>query len=266
MDPLDVRFNKIIPEPVQITTAAASGRVQRGSSMYKKIGILGGLSPESTSEYYLHIVREFTRQHGDHGYPEIIIYSLSFQNYIDWPKQGRWDLVGEGLSQAARHLEAAGAELIVLATNTMHIVQDAIRASVNVPFLSLLDVIGQAILDQGLHTAGLLGTKFTMEEGFYQQALHEMGIEALIPNAEERELVNSVIYDELVAGIVNPASRESYLTIIDSLVQGGAQGIILGCTEISLLINPSHTPIPLFDTTALHASAALSAAVEGSRA
>jgi len=139
--------------------------------MHKRIGILGGMSPESTVEYYQYITRTYTQRFGDYGYPDIIIYSVSFQPYVDWPNEDRWDLVGQGLSQAAQRLEAAGADFIVIATNTMHLVLDQVRASIHVPVLSLLDVVGEAVLAKGLKTVGLLGTRFTMEKNLYQDAL-----------------------------------------------------------------------------------------------
>ncbi|MGD8599167.1 MAG: amino acid racemase, partial [Anaerolineae bacterium] len=139
--------------------------------MHKTIGILGGMSPESTVAYYEYITRTYTERFGDHSYPQIIIYSVSFQPYIDWPNAGRWDLVAQGLSQAARRLVIAGADFIIIATNTMHLVFDQVQASVDVPMLSLLDAVADAIHAQNLDTVGLLGTRFTMANGFYQDAL-----------------------------------------------------------------------------------------------
>ncbi len=153
--------------------------------MHKRIGILGGMSPESTVEYYQYITRTYTERYGDYGYPEVLIYSVSFQPYVDWPSEGRWDRVAEGLSAAARHLEAAGADFIVIATNTMHIVVEEVQAAVSVPVLSLLDAVGDAIRSQGFRVAGLLGTCFTMEKVFYADALAEKGIRVLVPDADE---------------------------------------------------------------------------------
>ncbi len=166
--------------------------------MHKRIGILGGMSPESTVEYYQYITRAYTDRFGDYGYPEIIIYSVRFQSYVDWPEQDRWDRVARGLSEAAQKLEAAGADLILIATNTMHIVFDQVQASVGVPMISLLDAVGDAILARGFKTVGLLGTRFTMEKAFYQDALARRGIQVLVPDPEDRAIVNRVIYDELV--------------------------------------------------------------------
>ena len=229
--------------------------------MHKKIGILGGMSPESTVEYYQYITRTYTQRFGDYGYPEIIIYSVSFQPYVDWPGADRWDLVAQGLGEAAQKLEAAGADFILIATNTMHLVLDQVRASVHIPVLSLLEVVGQAILARGMTTVGLLGTKFTMEKNLYQDALAHMGITVLVPDADDRECVNRVIYEELVAGQIREPSRAAYVAIIHKLAERGAQGVILGCTEIPLLVSEADAGLPLFDTTLLHAEAALNYAV-----
>jgi aspartate racemase len=234
--------------------------------MHKKIGILGGMSPESTVEYYLHITRAYTERFGDYGYPDIIVYSVSFQPYVDWPNQGRWDLVARGLSEAARKLEAAGADFILIATNTMHIVFEEVQASVDVPMLSLLDAVGEAIQALGVDTVGLLGTRFTMEASLFPNALAPRGVDVLVPGADDREYVNTVIYDELVAGRIRNESRAGFVGIIDSLAQRGAEGIILGCTEIPLLVREADAGLPLFDTTTIHAEAALKYAIEGGTA
>lgn len=229
--------------------------------MHKAIGILGGMSPESTVAYYAHITRTYTERYGDYGYPEVLIYSVSFQNYVDWPRQGRWDLVAAGLSEAARVLEAAGADIVLIATNTMHIVFDAVRASVDVPMLSLLDAVADEVERREIETVGLLGTAFTMEETFYPEALAERGIAVLVPSAEERKVVNGVIYDELVAGRIRDSSREAISGIIKELEARGADGVILGCTELPLLVTEKDAGLPLFDTTVIHADAALQYAV-----
>jgi len=227
----------------------------------KTIGILGGMSPESTVAYYEYITRTYTERFGDYGYPEVIIYSVSFQPYVDWPNAGRWDLVAAGLSEAARKLAAAGADFVLIATNTMHKVVAEVRAAVDVPVLSLLDAVGEAILAQGISTVGLLGTRFTMEKPFYRGALAEQGITVLIPEEAERDVVHRVIYDELVAGKLRAASREQYVAIIEGLAARGAEGIVLGCTEIPLLVRTEDVSLPLFDTTQIHAEAALTYAL-----
>lgn len=229
--------------------------------MYKRIGILGGMSPESTIEYYQYITRRYTERFGDYGYPEIIIYSVSFQSYVDWPNAERWDLVVEGLSEAAQKLQSAGADFIIIATNTMHLVFDQVQASVNVAMLSLLDAVAEAIEARGMQTVGLLGTRFAMEKGFYQDSLARKGITVLVPDAEDRQYVNQVIYDELVAGQVRDESRAEFVAIIGKLATRGAEGVILGCTEIPLLVSEADAGLPLFDTTAIHAEAALNYAL-----
>jgi aspartate racemase len=231
--------------------------------MHKRIGILGGMSPESTIAYYEHITRTYTERFGDYGYPEIIIYSVSFQPYVDWPQQERWNLVTQGLSEAAQRLEAAGADFIVMATNTMHLVFDQVQACVRVPMLSLLDAVGEAILAGGMKRVGLLGTQYTMEKTFYQDALGRRGITVLVPDAEDRQYVNAVIYNELVAGQIRDESRAGLIAVIKRLAERGAQGVILGCTEIPMLVTETDAAMPLFDTTAIHAEAALHYAVEG---
>lgn len=229
--------------------------------MHKRIGILGGMSPESTVEYYQYITRNYTQRFGDYGYPEIIIYSVSFQPYVDWPNEERWDRVAQGLSQAAQSLQAAGADFILIATNTMHLVLDQVQASVHVPILSLLDVVAEAILAREIQTVGLLGTRFTMDKPLYRDGLARRGITVLVPEAGDREVINRVIYDELVAGKIRAESRAAYVEIIGKLARRGAQGIILGCTEIPLLVSEADAGLPLFDTTVLHAEAALNYAV-----
>ena len=230
--------------------------------MHKRIGILGGMSPESTVAYYEYITRTYTERFGDYGYPEVLIYSVSFQPYVDWPNQDRWDLVADGLSQAAQRLVAAGADVILIATNTMHLVFDEVQARVEVPMLSLLDATAEAVEGRGLSTVGLLGTRFTMEKSFYQDALARNGISTLVPDAGDRAYVNRIIYDELVAGQIRDESRAGYLAIIRKLAEQGAQGIVLGCTEIPLLVDEASAGIPLFDTTQIHAEAALNYAIQ----
>jgi len=228
----------------------------------KTIGIIGGMSPESTVAYYEYITRTYTQRFGDYGYPEILIYSVSFQPYVDWPEAGQWDLVAQGLSRAAGYLEDAGADFALIATNTMHKVFDDVQASVSIPMLSLLDAVGDAIAAEDLDTVGLLGTRFTMEADFYRDALLSHGIEVITPSAGERAAVDRVIYEELVAGKLLDASRRRFMEIIETLTERGAQGVILGCTEIPLLVKAEDVDVPLFDTTTIHAEAALRYALD----
>ena len=231
--------------------------------MHKTIGILGGMSPESTVAYYEYLTRTYTQRFGDYGYPAILIHSVSFQPYVDWPNQDRWDLVAQGLGDAAQKLEAAGADFIVIATNTMHLVFDEVQSRVGIPMLSLLDAVGEAIEARGFRTVGLLGTRFAMEKGFYQTALARRGITVLVPESDGRAFVNRVIYEELVAGQILDDSRKGYVRVIEDLERSGAQGVILGCTEIPLLVSEADVALPLFDTTTIHAEAALTYACGG---
>ena len=230
--------------------------------MPKTIGIIGGMSPESTIEYYKHIVHTYTERFGDHAYPEIVIYSVSFQPYIEWPAQGRWDLIAQGLSETAKRLQNAGVEVIIIATNTMHLVFDSVQSAIDVPMISLLDVVAEAILEKGIKTVGLLGTKYTMEaENLYPQALAKKGIKVVVPAEKSRGEVNEILYSELIKGVIKEESRNKFLEVIHELSGEGAEGIILGCTEIPLLVRECDTNMPLFDTTKIHAEAVLNFAL-----
>jgi aspartate racemase len=229
--------------------------------MHKTIGIVGGTTPESTAEYYRHITRGYVQQYGNHAYPPVLIYSVSFQHYMDWMEASRWDRVAGGLVTAARTLEAAGADLLLIASNTMHLVYDQVQAAVDVPVLNLLDVVAKAIRMQGMAAVGLLGTQTTMEHGFYRDALASYGVAVSVPDEEDRLFVDRVINNELSAGVLDTGSRARFVRIVETLARHQAQGVILGCTEIPLLVTPADTDVPLLDTTALHARAALAAAI-----
>ncbi len=229
--------------------------------MYKRIGILGGMTPESTLTYYQHIVRRYQQRFGDHGYPEIVIYSVSFQQFEDWMEAGQWDDIAAALAEGLKRLHAAGADVGVIATNTMHLLFDRLERDSPLPLLSIVDATARAIQRAGLATVGLLGTRFTMEKPFYVERLARHGIAALVPDAADREDVHRVIMKELSLGVLRDDSRKRYLRVIDALAERGAQGIVLGCTEIPLLVRSEHTRIPLFDTTTLHAEEALAWAI-----
>lgn len=224
------------------------------------IGVLGGMSWESSLDWY-RIANEQVRQElgGFHSAP-ILLDSLDFAEIEAMQASGDWEAAGAVLAAHARGLEAAGAGLVVLCTNTMHRVADRITDAISVPFLHIVDTTAEAISAAGLQTVGLLGTAFTMEQTFYRDRLALHGITAVVPDAEDRATVHSVIYDELVQGIVTEESRQKYRDVIANLVAAGAQGIILGCTEIELLITQQDAPVPVFPTTALHVAAALKAA------
>lgn len=229
----------------------------------KTLGLIGGMSWESTVTYYRLINEGIKARLGGYHSAKVILYSVDFADIERLQMAGAWDEAGELLAAAARSLERAGAECIVLCTNTMHNVAPAIESAVTLPFLHIVDPTAAAIHAAGLRTIGLLGTRFTMEQDFYRGRLHDKhGIEVLTPEAKDRDTVHRVIYDELVQGKVLPESRAKYLAIIDRLRDRGAEGIILGCTEISMLISPDSLAIPCFDTTELHAGAAVEFALE----
>ncbi|MFB7392133.1 aspartate/glutamate racemase family protein [Streptomyces sp. NPDC056191] len=227
----------------------------------KTIGLIGGMSWESTAEYY-RLLNEFTRDRlgGLHS-ARCVLYSVDFAEIEQLQVQNRWTEAGEILAAAAQALEAAGAEMILICTNTMHKVADQVGAAVSVPLLHLADATAEAVRASGLHRVGLLGTAFTMEQDFYRGRLEEGGLDVQVPDADGRALVHHVIYDELCRGIVREESRAAYQKVITDLVAAGAEGIILGCTEIELLIGPEDSPVPVFPTARLHAKAAVDAAL-----
>ena len=230
----------------------------------RTIGLLGGMSWESTVPYY-RVVNEVVKERlgGLHS-AKVVLVSVDFAEVERLQHAGDWDAAGALLAGSARSLEAAGAECIVLCTNTMHKVADAIESAVGIPLLHVADPTSEAIRAAGLRTVGLLGTRFTMEHGFYVGRLEERhGLTVLTPPAEDRALVHRVIYEELVLGRVLEASRAAYRRVIEDLVARGAEGVILGCTEIAMLVEPGDARVPLFDTTELHALAAGAWAVEG---
>jgi aspartate racemase len=224
----------------------------------KTIGLIGGMSWESSVEYY-RIVNETVRERlgGLHS-AQCLMYSVDFAEVEILQRDGRWDEAAQMMIEAACRLEWGGAQCVVLCTNTMHKCADAMQNAIHIPMLHIADATAEKIKAQGLHTVGLLGTNFTMEEDFYKGRLEEKhGLKVLIPPAPEREVVHRVIYDELCLGQINPSSRAQYAQTIRNLVAQGAQGIILGCTEIGLLVHAEDSSVPLFDTTRIHAEAAV---------
>lgn len=220
----------------------------------KTIGLIGGMSWESTIPYYRHINETVKQQLGGLHSAKVILFSVDFHEIERMQQALEWDAAGQLLARAAQALERAGADIVVLCTNTMHKVAPAIEAAVAIPLFHIADPTAQAIKAQGLSRVGLLGTRFTMEQAFYKDRLQDMhGLQVLTPNAADRETVHRIIYHELCLGSVQEASRQAYRHIMADLVAQGAQAIILGCTEISLLVGPADAAVPLFDTTALHA-------------
>ncbi|MET8506314.1 aspartate/glutamate racemase family protein [Streptomyces sp. NPDC004787] len=227
----------------------------------KTIGLIGGMSWESTAEYY-RILNEVTRQRlGSLHSSRCVLYSVDFADIEQLQAQGRWAEAGDLLAGVAQSLENAGADMVLLCTNTMHKVADQVEAAIGIPLLHLADTTLAAVETAGLSKVGLLGTAFTMEQDFYRNRLEAGGLEVHIPDADERALVHRVIYEELCLGEVREDSRRAYQQIIRNLVAAGAEGVILGCTEIELLISPEHSPVPVFPTTRLHAEAAVRAAL-----
>ena len=226
-------------------------------SHLKTLGLIGGMSWESTVPYYQQINQTVKAQLGGLHSAKLILYSVDFAQVEHLQATGQWAAAGELLADVARKLEGAGADALVLCTNTMHKVADAITAAVNIPLLHIVDPTALAIQQAGLNRVGLLGTRFTMEHDFYRSCLqHTHGLTVLTPPQVDRDLVHQIIYEELCLGQVRDVSRQTYLRVISDLQAQGAQAIILGCTEISLLVQPRDCALPLFDTTALHARSA----------
>jgi aspartate racemase len=229
----------------------------------KTIGLLGGMSWESTTLYYRLINEGIKKRLGGLHSAKIVMVSLDFQEIEDLQERGEWDQAGVVLSEAAQQIEAAGADTLLICTNTMHKVAPQVEKSISIPLLHIADATAQRIKANGLRRVGLLGTKFTMEQDFYYGRLVQVhGLEVITPSEEERELVHQVIFDELCLGVVRDSSRQAYLRIMENLREAGAQGIIEGCTEIVMLVQQEHTDIPLFDTTEIHAEAAVEAALK----
>ncbi|MCW3657843.1 aspartate/glutamate racemase family protein [Burkholderia cenocepacia] len=224
----------------------------------KTIGLIGGMSWESSAEYYRMINRHSKALHGGHHNAKSVLVTVDFADIESLQRTHDWAALGERMADAARQLEAAGADLVVLTTNTMHRVHDAIEAAVTLPFLHIADPTGSALRAAGVERVALLGTRYTMELPFYAARLREkFGLDVLVPDEPGRDDVHRIIYDELCHGVISTQSRATYVSIIDALATRGAQAVILGCTEITLLIGADDSPLPVFDTTALHAKAAV---------
>lgn len=227
----------------------------------RTIGLLGGMSWESTATYYRLANEQVRDRLGGLHSASLLLRSLDFADIEELQARGGWDEAGELLAEEARRLEEAGADLVVLCTNTMHKVAPAIEAALTVPFVHLADASAAAVTRAGLRTVGLLGTAFTMEQDFYRDRLAAHGLDVLVPDEQDRATVHAVIYEELVRGVVRSESRRAYQSVIGRLVDAGAQGVVLGCTEIELLIRPEDSPVPVFPTTRLHVEAALEQAL-----
>lgn len=227
----------------------------------KRIGILGGTSPESTVEYYRYLTREYTKRFGDHGYPEIVIYSVTFQRFIEWMNEGDWPALAGAVIEGLRALGDAGAEIGLIASNTFHRVFDQVTASAPMPMISILDVVADRLLEVGCRRPALLGTRLTMAGSFYRERLSKDGIEAVVPSVDGQAAIERIIFEELNRGLVTAESRTVLLDITRGLIGEGADAVILGCTELPLLAVEDDLSVPVLDTTRLHACAALEASI-----
>jgi len=224
----------------------------------KTIGLIGGMSWESSLEYYRIINETVREKFGGLHSAKCVMYSVDFAEIEELQSHGKWDKATKFMIDAAKHVEDGGADFVVICTNTMHMMADEVQKHINIALLHIADATAGRVKSQGLKRVGLLGTKFTMEEDFYKGRLIEKhGLDVIIPNDDEREIVHRVIYEELCLGEIKPSSKAKYIGIINDLVENGAEGIILGCTEIGSLVSQEDVQIPLFDTTEIHAVAAV---------
>ncbi len=228
----------------------------------KTIGLLGGMSWESSELYYRLINEETKRLLGGLHSAPIVMVSVDFHEIEQLQALDEWNTAARILSEKARRIERAGADLLLICTNTMHKVADRVAAGIRIPLLHIADATAGSVMASGFQTVGLLGTRFTMEQSFYTDRLEQSGLTVLVPDAGDRAVVNRVIYEELCLGRVEAQSRTRFLHIIDTLHQRGAEAVVEGCTEIGLLVGPEHTDVPLFDTTRIHASRAVAEALK----
>lgn len=223
----------------------------------KTIGLIGGMSWESTAVYYRHINQQVRRLRGGLASADIALRSLDFTEVVALQKAGRWDLAGAMLGEAGAGLARAGADCILICTNTMHLVAEPVAARAGVPLIDIITETAAALRADGRKRPLLLATRYTMEHGFYTDRMKALGLEVMVPDAGGRQVVHDVIFNELCQGDVRDASRDAYLGIIDEARKAGADSVILGCTEIGLLLDPSALPLPGYDSTTLHADAAV---------
>ena len=220
----------------------------------KTIGLIGGITPQATIMYY-EVLNRLASEHFGEGHScKVIINSVNFAEIANLQKEDRWDKLNDIMADAGKSLELAGAKCILICANTMHLTIDAVREAVNIPVIHIAEATAEIIIEKKLKTVTLLGTKYTMEKDFYIDVLRSFGIKTIVPNLEDRNEVHRIIYDELSKGVFNDASKHVYLKIIDKLIKDGVEGVILGCTEIPLLIKQTDVSIPVFDTTTIHAT------------
>ena len=222
----------------------------------KKIGLIGGITPESTILYYQILNQLNSESLGKPHSAEVIINSFDFGKIAELQKEGRWDLLDKMMEEAGENLENAGADCILICANTMHLCIDAVRNVVKIPVIHIAEVTSKKIIERKLKKVALLGTKYTMEKDFFIDVLTSFGIKTVVPELEERDIIHAIIYNELSVGVIKPVSKEKYVNIINRLIKSGVEGVILGCTEIPLLIQQEDVTVPIFDTTEIHATAA----------
>ncbi len=225
--------------------------------MKKTIGILGGMTPKSTALIYNDIIDSYQKQFNDYSFPELLIYSVSFQNYVDWMQDGNWDAIADGLIKAVHSLDKAGADFCIISTNTMHKVYDRIEKESPVPMLNIIDAVADEITRCGLKKVTLLGTRYTMSDTFYTEGLKKHGIETVVPEKNDIDVIHDIIFEELGKEIINDDSRKKIITIIENLHSQGSEGVILGCTELPLIINEENSPTKIFDSVKILSSKAL---------
>ncbi|MDX0424431.1 amino acid racemase [Sinorhizobium medicae] len=229
----------------------------------RKIGLIGGMSFESSAVYYRMVNEAVRERRGKLHSAEVLLHSVDFQRIVDLQKAGRWDEAALRLSDVARGLVAGGADCILICTNTMHLIADAVQRSVDVPLINIIDETAQRLKSAGSRKPLLLATRYTMEHGFYAERMKTHGIDLMVPDAAGRTLTHNVIFDELCAGRVLDSSRDALIALIEKAKADGADAVILGCTEICLILDPANLPIPGFDSTAIHAEAAVEFALGG---
>ncbi len=231
----------------------------------KTIGLIGGMSWESTLEYYRIINELVSRRLGGHHSAKVILYSVDFDEVVKLQHEGDWEKLGDMLAEIARRLESCGADLILICTNTMHKVANYVQRAIRVPLLSVIDATAEEIKRVGLKKVGILGTKFTMEDEFYRTGLERHGIRTLIPDERDRDTVHRIIFDELCLGFFKESSKEKLKEVVERLKEKGAEGVVLACTELPLLLSKEDCDIPLFDTTRIHAEYAVNFALQNMR-
>jgi len=230
----------------------------------KTIGLIGGMSWESTVSYYQAINQGVKLALGGLHSAKVCLYSVDFDEIEKLQRENRWHDSAILLAKAAQAVEAAGADFVLICTNTMHKVADEVQAAISIPLVHIADATAQKLITDGIKRVGLLGTKFTMQEDFYKNRLTErFGIEVLVPTSTAQDMIHDVIYNQLCLGVINHQSRQDFISVINHLYQQGAEAVILGCTEIALLVEPQHTDVPLYDTTQIHAAKAVALAIKG---